>query len=92
MAGNWHEYQEVERHWRLFDGMINHLGIQPADLARHEGGRTFRIAADRCMVCPVADACESWLGTAEPTAPSPSFCPLSRLDLIRAPPTSHDRE
>ena len=79
MPARWHEYREVERHWRLFGSMITHLGLEPVDLARHEGGRTFRDAADRCMICPNADTCESWLRAAGPGTPAPVFCPLSFL-------------
>jgi hypothetical protein len=75
----WHEYREIERHWRLFGAMITRLDIRPVDLARHDGGRTFRESVDKCVRCQHAAACEAWLGSSDTAKPPPAFCQLSSL-------------
>lgn len=81
MDGRWTEFENVERHWALFDLMINHLPVTPVELARDADGRTFSEAVDRCMRCSSTDRCEPWLAAADASAPPPTFCPLRNVGL-----------
>ncbi len=81
MDARWTEFENVERHWALFDLMIAHLPVEPIALARDADGRTFAEAVDRCMGCSNTALCEQWLASADPSASPPDFCPLKNVGL-----------
>lgn len=80
-GGRWSEFENVARHWALFDRMIEHLPLKPVDLARYAGGRSFREAAKLCANCRSAERCEGWLSRATSDAGPPDFCPLGRIGI-----------
>lgn len=67
-------FERIAQHSNLMDAMMDKLGVRDQLAQRPHGGAVLRRAADRCLSCDHAEACEGWLSKAQSVEEAPDYC------------------
>ncbi|MGO4677754.1 DUF6455 family protein [Bosea sp. 2YAB26] len=70
----WPAFERAQRQAHLFGEMMERSGADLGAAVREGRGSAFALAARRCLDCPHAGECRSWLNGASKEV-APDFCP-----------------